>query len=63
MNPTFQALSAQTLRALMLSEAKKFVQALEGGASIRELEDIRASMKEIGDVLSMKEQEESKSEH
>jgi hypothetical protein len=61
MNPTFQALSSQTLRALMLSEAKKIVQALEGGFSIGELEDIRATMKEIGDVLYLKEQEESKS--
>ena len=60
MNPTLQTHSAQTLRILMLSEAKKFVQALEGGSSIRDLEEIRTSMKEIGDVLFMKEQEESK---
>ena len=59
MNKTFQTLSAQSLRTLMLSEAKKFVQELERGAILTELEAIQAHMKEIADALAAKEQEES----
>jgi hypothetical protein len=38
---------------------KKIVQALERGAPIHDLEAIRAYMKDIGDVLLLKEKEES----
>lgn len=55
-----QTLSAADLRALMLSEAKRFVRALEKGATSHELEVIRTHMKIIGDVLVTKEKEESK---
>lgn len=59
MNPTLQDLTAHALRKLMLSKAKAFVQALEQESSIRDLQEIRDSIKEIGDLLFRKEQEES----
>jgi hypothetical protein len=60
MNQPFKTLSAHTLRTLMLSEAKKFAQELEHGATFSGLEAIQARMKDIADVLAIKEQEESK---
>lgn len=59
MDSKLHTLSASDLRTLMLHQAKKFIQALERGTPIHDLEAIRTYMKEIGDVLLVKEKEES----
>jgi len=60
MNQPFKTLSAHALRTLMLSEAKKFAEELERGATFAGLEAIQTRMKDIAEVLAIKEQEESK---
>lgn len=55
MNKELLTLSQQTLRNRLIMESKKFIWALELGASVNDLEDIRQAIRDITDALNLKE--------
>ena len=59
MNQRVQNLSAAQLRTIIIYEMRKFALALEYGATVSDLQEIREQIKELTDLLSLKEQEEN----
>lgn len=55
MNTELQQLTIKSLRNLLILESKKFVWALELGATVSDLEEIRDRMRQITDLIYMKE--------
>ena len=60
MDSPLRNLSASALRDLVIHEMRKFTFALQLGATLSDLEEIRERIKELTDALSIKEQEEIK---
>ncbi len=51
--------SIKALRTLLILESKKFIWALELGATVSDLENIRDRMRQITDLIHMRETVES----
>jgi len=58
MHSTLKNLSAAQLRTIFINEMKKFALALEYGSTVSDLQEIREQIKEMSDLLFMKEKEE-----
>lgn len=59
MQSTWRNLSAAQLRTIFINEMRRFAAALEYGASLGDLQEIKEQMKEMADLLSLKEQHEN----
>jgi hypothetical protein len=59
MNQRIQSLSAAQLRTIIIYEMRKFALALEYGATVSDLQEIKDQIRELTDLLSVKEQEET----
>jgi hypothetical protein len=59
MHSTLKNLSAAQLRTIFINEMKKFALALEYGSTVSDLQEIREQIKEMSDLLFMKEKEET----
>jgi len=59
MNSRLQNLSAAQLRTIIIHEMRKFALALEYGATLSDLEEIREYIKGLTDLLALKEKEEA----
>ena len=60
MTDTFTNHSSAALRFLIDEETRKFMQALDDNASVKELEDILLRLKTMKNALAKKEQDENK---
>jgi hypothetical protein len=58
MNQRVKNLSAAQLRTIIIDEMRKFALALEYGSTISDLQEIKEQIKELADLLTMKEQTE-----
>ena len=58
MQSTWKNLSAAQLRIIFINEMRRFALALEYGASLVDLQEIKDQIKEMGDLLSVREKEE-----
>lgn len=59
MKSTLRNLSAAQLRTIFINEMRKFALALEYGASLVDLQEIKDQIKDMADLLSLKEKEET----
>jgi hypothetical protein len=59
MNQRVKNLSAAQLRTIIIHEMRKFAMALEYGATVSDLQEIKEQIKELTDLLTMKEQAET----
>ena len=59
MNQRVKNLSAAQLRTIVISEMRKFALALEYGATVSDLQEIKDQIKELTELLTMKEQSET----
>ncbi|OQP57717.1 hypothetical protein A3860_08790 [Niastella vici] len=62
MEPRFQKLSAAQLRTIIIHEMRKFAMALEFGATISDLQEIREQIRLLADALAEKEKDEDSRE-
>ena len=60
MQSTWKKLSAAQLRTIFINEMRRFALALEFGASLGDLQEIKEQMKEMADCLSWKEKDENR---
>ncbi|MGC4037953.1 MAG: hypothetical protein QM764_18470 [Chitinophagaceae bacterium] len=54
MNRSFKNMSIEELKKLLRKETKAFIDGLENGLSVAELKTLRATMKEISQILEEK---------
>ena len=59
MNSRLQTLTAARLRSITIVEMRKFALALEYGSTFSDLQEIREHIKELDDLLIVKEKEEA----
>jgi len=59
MNQRVKNLSAAQLRTIIIYEMRKFALALEYGSTISDLQEIKEQIKELTDLLTLKEQNET----
>jgi hypothetical protein len=59
MDSHFQHLTATELRPIIILEMRKFTWALELGSTLSDLKEIREHIKELVDILTIKEKEEN----
>jgi len=59
MNQRVKNLSAAQLRTIVIYEMRKFALALEYGATVSDLQEIREQIRELTDLLTSKEQTET----
>ena len=59
MNPEIEKLTAGSLRQLLIREMKKFIVALKYDSTASDLEEIRDHIRELMNVLTLKEKEET----
>jgi hypothetical protein len=60
MDSRYEELTTTELRTIIIQEMRKFTRALELGATLSDLEEIRTYIRTLVDVLSIKEKEELK---
>lgn len=58
MESRFRQLTAAQLRTIIIHEMRKFALALEYGATISDLQEIREHIKDLADTLAVKEKDE-----
>jgi len=58
MNSRLQTLTAAQLRNIIIVEMRKFAMALEYGSTFSDLQEMREYIKEVADLLTIKEKEE-----
>ena len=59
MDSRLQHFTAAQLRTIIIHEMRKFALALEYGATISDLQEIREHIRLLGDTLALKEKDES----